>query len=123
MARVRAWGGGQLIYPAPNGRGAGSGGGGPRWAGGFIGPGHRAEVAAQARSDARAGLARGRTACVPFRASVGCFQAVLVPAQRAWPIWTTIVAWSDRASNWFHEPDVSRKEKTKQIRAGSHVHR
>jgi hypothetical protein len=86
----------QRSYPTVRGdliQRSGSGVWGSR-ADGVIGPcrvpGHRAEVAAQARSDAHAGLARRTMACVSCRASAELFRAVLVPAQRDWLIWTTI---------------------------------
>jgi hypothetical protein len=53
-------------------------------------PGHRAEGATQARSDHRAGPARGTIPFVPCRARAGFFRAVPVPAHRAWPIWPSI---------------------------------
>jgi hypothetical protein len=45
-------------------------------------PGHRVEGATHARSDHRAGLARGTIPFVPCRVSVVLFRAVLVPAHR-----------------------------------------
>jgi hypothetical protein len=53
-------------------------------------PGHRAESAAQARSDHRAVPARGTIVFVPGRSSAGLFRAVSELAHLAWPIWTSI---------------------------------
>jgi hypothetical protein len=52
--------------------------------------GRRAEVAAQARPDSRAGPARGTDPSVPGRSRAVLFRAVLGPAHRAWPIWPSI---------------------------------
>jgi hypothetical protein len=54
--------------------------------------GHRAEGAAQARSDHRAGPARGTIFFVTDRSSVVLFRVVLVPAHRTWPIRPSIGA-------------------------------
>jgi hypothetical protein len=53
-------------------------------------PGHRAEDAAQARPDRRAGPARGTILVVPSRVRAGLFRVVPVLAHRAWPIWPSI---------------------------------
>jgi hypothetical protein len=84
---------------------------GPRRAGGIFGPlhvsGHRAEDAAQARPDRRAGLAHGTIPSVLGRVRVVLFRAVPVPAHRAWPIWTSIVInsfmseWQPHPLPWF----------------------
>jgi hypothetical protein len=54
--------------------------------------GRRAEVAAQARPDSRAGPARGTDPSVPGRSWDVLFRAVLGPAHRAWPIVPSIGA-------------------------------
>jgi hypothetical protein len=64
---------------------------GPRRAGGIFGPCPCRATVPRMRPDRHAGLAHGTIPSVLGRVRVVLFQAVPVPAHRAWRIWTSIV--------------------------------